>query len=335
MLPLPIADRELRVSARNKATHRLRILFAVGAVTIAGGIGLLSMMNNAFTSSQLGVWIFDLLKWIAFIFSCAAGVFLTSDCLSEEKREGTLGLLFLTDLRGHDVVLGKLLATSLRTFYSLLAIFPVMALSFVLGGIAADDFQHSLISICNTLFFSLALGMLVSVVSRDPHKAMTGALAAMMVFLFLIPGIDSNAAVPRISLLSPVFAFRQASSYRAPDFWLSILFVHLLGWCFLAVASWLAPKTWHEKGSPNRMATPPARRYRRPLQQSKVARYKPDLLDHLAGSLDVKPCAAGASSRSRSVRAEPGLTFSKARPRKGCDCHGQHDNGVNKQHYIL
>ena len=29
----------------------------------------------------------------------------TADSLSAEKREGTLGLLFLTDLRGYDVVL--------------------------------------------------------------------------------------------------------------------------------------------------------------------------------------------------------------------------------------
>ena len=133
----------------------------------------------------------NVLKWIAFIFACAAGIFLTSDSLSEEKREGTLGLLFLTDLRGHDVVLGKLLATSLRTFYSLLAIFPVMAFSFVLGGVAAEDFRHTLLALCNALFFSLALGMAVSVISRDSNKAMTAAAGAMVVFLILIPGLDS------------------------------------------------------------------------------------------------------------------------------------------------
>ena len=47
LMLLPIAHRELRVSARNKATHRLRLLFAVGAVTIAGGLGLLLGMGGA------------------------------------------------------------------------------------------------------------------------------------------------------------------------------------------------------------------------------------------------------------------------------------------------
>src|ERR1039458_3701925 len=104
---LPIVIRELRVSARNKATHRLRLLFAVGAVAIGGGIGLISGVGGGFGGSQLGLWIFEALRWIAFVLACGSGIFLTADCLSEEKREGTLGLLFLTDLRGHDVVLGK------------------------------------------------------------------------------------------------------------------------------------------------------------------------------------------------------------------------------------
>lgn len=50
---LPIVIRELRVSARNKATHRLRILFAVGAVTIGGGLGLLSMTGGVFPPRNL------------------------------------------------------------------------------------------------------------------------------------------------------------------------------------------------------------------------------------------------------------------------------------------
>ena len=252
MTLLPIADRELRVSARNKATHRWRILFATGAVTIGGALAVLSGMLGVFGVSQLGVWTFGALKWIAFVWAGSAGIFLTSDCLSEEKREGTLGLLFLTDLRGHDVVLGKLLASSLRTFYSLLAIFPVMAVSFCFGGVAEDDFRHSLLAICNTLFFSLSLGMVISVVSRDSHKAMTGALVAMVLLLALPPELDwlilgRNANAAAIGLLSPGYAFTHSNSYHTTDFWISMIAVNVAGWCLLAIASWLAPRTWHDK----------------------------------------------------------------------------------------
>jgi hypothetical protein len=253
---LPIADRELRVAARSKATHRLRILFATGAVLIAGAIALISLVSKGALAGQLGIFTFDALKWMAFVFACGAGTFLTADCLSEEKRDGTLGLIFLTDLRGHDVVLGKLFATSLRSFYSLLAIFPVMAFSFCLGGVAADDFSHSLIAICNALFFSLALGMMISVVSRDSHKAMSGTLAAMCLCLFLVPQLDywlpsRPGGNPWLALLSPAYSFTHTTLLNTSDYWVSTALVNAAGWVFLGVASWLAPRTWHEK-SPRR-----------------------------------------------------------------------------------
>lgn len=240
MTILPIVDRELRVSARNKATHCWRLIFAISAVVIVGAMALISAAARNTFSAELGLWTYNILKWLAFGLTFASGVFLTADALSEEKREGTLGLLFLTDLRGIDVVLGKLLATSLRTFYSLLAIFPIMAFCFCLGGVTREDFQQTFIALCNTLFFSLALGMAISVISRDAHKAMTAAVVALTALVVLIP--------EPIKIISPFYAFTNADSYRPPYFWTSILMVHLEGWCFLALASWLAPKTWQEKG---------------------------------------------------------------------------------------
>jgi hypothetical protein len=249
---LPIAVRELRVSARAKATHRLRMSFAISSVAVAAAIELIVLSNRGMGSSQLGVIIFQVIRWIAFVFACGSGVFLTADCLSEEKREGTLGLLFLTDLRGYDVVLGKLFATSLRSFYSLLAIFPVLALSFILGGVATADFNHTLAALCNTLFFSLALGMLVSAASRDTHKAMTATLALMCAFLFLTLDSDqwssaSTGVIADLRFISPAFAFTHTDSYHSSDYWKSVALQHLAAWIFLALASWLAPKSWHDK----------------------------------------------------------------------------------------
>ena len=44
-----------------------------------------------------------------------------------------MGLIFLTDLKGYDVVLGKLAATSLNGFYGLLAVFPLLAFPLLTG----------------------------------------------------------------------------------------------------------------------------------------------------------------------------------------------------------
>jgi hypothetical protein len=67
---------------------------------------LLIRASVALTPAQAGASLFVTLSNIAFMACLAAGALLTADCISEEKREGTLGLLFLTDLRGRDVVFG-------------------------------------------------------------------------------------------------------------------------------------------------------------------------------------------------------------------------------------
>src|SRR5690242_5518450 len=123
---LPIVERELRVQARQKRTHGLRLAGAAVAIAL---VSFMLVLTSGFpTPGSLGHGLFETLAWLAGAYCLFSGAGNTADCLSEEKREGTLGLLFLTDLKGYDVVLGKLLATSLNNFYGLLAIFPPLAI---------------------------------------------------------------------------------------------------------------------------------------------------------------------------------------------------------------
>src|SRR5690348_11954001 len=106
---LPIVSRELRVAARRRATFWTRTAVALGACGIGVFLYLASLDVPAEVVAQR---IFTGLLVLAVFFCVFAGRRSTADCLSEEKREGTLGLLFLTDLKGYDIVLGKLAATS-------------------------------------------------------------------------------------------------------------------------------------------------------------------------------------------------------------------------------
>src|ERR1041384_7213868 len=115
MIFLPIVERELRLASRKRGTFWLRVIAALVAVVIGVGFMVIQYVTAvAFGGGrlQLGGPLFSTLTWLCFAAALSAGLFFTSDCLSEEKREGTLGFLFLTDLSGYDVVLGKLLARS-------------------------------------------------------------------------------------------------------------------------------------------------------------------------------------------------------------------------------
>src|SRR5262245_46364194 len=191
---LPIVDRELRVAARKRGTYWLRVVAALVALILGTGFLAVSLAPGA-GRGQLGAYLFSILGGMSLATVLASGLFFTSDCLSEEKREGTLGFLFLTDLRGYDIVLGKLLATSLRGIFALLAIFPILAVTFVLGGVAAGYFWKTILALGNALFFSLAAGLFVSSVNRDSQRAMGGTLAVMLAFLAGAPAVDALWAV--------------------------------------------------------------------------------------------------------------------------------------------
>ena len=153
---LPIVGRELRVAARRKETYRARALVAGTVVALSALVFLLSSNDNP---QEIGTRLFTvasggLLAWCLF-----AGAALTADCLSEEKREGTLGLLFLTDLKGYDVVLGKLATTSVNALYSLLAALPVLALPLLLGGVSPGEWGRMALVCLNAMFLSLTIGL--------------------------------------------------------------------------------------------------------------------------------------------------------------------------------
>src|SRR5258706_11028803 len=145
---LPIVDRELRVAARKRSTFWVRVAAAMVALVIA--VGFLLMTEISFFRSgpsSLGRGLFAVLTWLSLAAALSAGLFFTFDFLSEEKREGTLGFLFLTDLRGYDVVLGKLMATSLRGFYALLAFLPILAITQMMGGVTGAQYWKSTLAL--------------------------------------------------------------------------------------------------------------------------------------------------------------------------------------------
>ena len=142
---LPIVERELRIAARLPATYRNRTV--VAGVVLFGALVMLVLGIFAMSPSRAGANMFRTLSFLALIFCVLEGVRKTADCLSEEKREGTLGLLFLTDLKGYDVVLGKLAGASLNSIYGLFAILPVLALPMLVGGVTQPEYWRMVLAL--------------------------------------------------------------------------------------------------------------------------------------------------------------------------------------------
>jgi len=253
---LPIVSRELRVAARRRGTYWMRTIAAM-AVILAGAWLFLMMQDQP--QAMIAMTLFCILTGSAILYALFSGVRATADCLSEEKREGTLGLLFLTDLRGYDVVFGKLVANSLNAFYAVVAAMPMLAIPLLLGGVTPAEFGRMALVALNTLFFSLTLGMAVSAMSRSAQKARGTTMLLLLICSALLPLGGALLATfgptrevsPVFLLPSPGCAYYLAldSTYKLlPErFWYSLVIVHFLGWLSLAWASLVAPRSWQDK----------------------------------------------------------------------------------------
>ena len=184
---LPIAERELRVAARRPGTYWLRLgcaLFfaAVWFTGMATGLhrGSLYVVNRS---------IFQWMTAFAFIIGSLAGLALTADCLSREKREGTLGLLFLTDLHGFDIVLGKLSAKAIHVLYALLAITPILALPLLVGGVGGREVMAVAVALLDGLLLFMAIGLIVSAFAQDGRLAFAGAFVLALGITVGLPGL--------------------------------------------------------------------------------------------------------------------------------------------------
>src|SRR5437667_1165968 len=170
MIVLPVIERELRACARQPFSYYLRAL-GVAAVMVAC---FLFGIQHSF-GPALGSILFSSLHFTLF---CAIWLLvppLTADCLSRERREGTLVLLFLTRLRATDIVTAKCLAHGLRALTLWLAALPVLTIPFLLGGVSWIEALLSVAINFSAICWALAAGLLASAWSRRWVRSLLAA----------------------------------------------------------------------------------------------------------------------------------------------------------------
>jgi hypothetical protein len=252
-------ERELRVLARRPRTQYARSLAALIVAFISLGM-LYAGFGGALSATSAGRELFVALSLLGYGFVLLDGAFSTADCLSHEKREGTMGLLFLTDLKGYDVIAGKLVSRSANGAYCVLAALPALGLAIFLGGVTGADFFRMTLVLMNGLFFSVAFGLFISACCRSERQALSGALSGVIFFGLILPVTGYALMHWRKALaIDPLFLmFSPAGSWlgvlnssvggaSTAGFGGPLLSSHLLGWTFLALASVILPRAWQDR----------------------------------------------------------------------------------------
>ena len=183
----PVIQRELRAGSRGSVNFWLRVA-ASGLASLF--VFIASHVITDEPPATIGKILFYFLHCLLLLLILVTVPAMTADCIAREKREGTLGLLFLTPLTARGIVVGKTLVQALRAWNLWLAMLPTLTIPFMMGGvmwwqiITAVDFE-----LCAVLI-ALAAGFMASSLAKTRNvafflaEALTGCLS--LFFLFLV-----------------------------------------------------------------------------------------------------------------------------------------------------
>jgi ABC-type transport system involved in cytochrome c biogenesis permease component len=240
----PLIVRELRAEARRANTYWLRSL----AAALLTALFVWSTWNFQ-GGAALGPMLFETLSngLLLAILTIVAGV--TADTISSEKREGTLGLLFLTPLTARDIVVGKTLLHGLRAVSLFMAVVPIVSLPFLLGGIPTAGLIMFACALPAAVLIAVASGIIASVRSREWIESIVWA--EILCALFCAVFFFGQFLLLRI--------FLSGYKFRAPPVWLldwwavasalAILYAVAVLAIALAYASQRLLATWQDDAS--------------------------------------------------------------------------------------
>lgn len=186
MTVLPTIERELRAQSRLPFNHVLRALGA-GALLL---VALVFLADDGLRTGAGGK-LLGLMNGSLFLLIWLMVPIISADCLSSERRLGTLGLLFLTPLKSRDIVVAKVLVNGIRAFVLWLAAVPVLALPFLAGGVGWREGLLSLMIGGSSICCALGAGLVASSLSRQWLRAQVLACvlaAGLATVMTWVPG---------------------------------------------------------------------------------------------------------------------------------------------------
>jgi len=193
----------------------------------------------------------------------------TVGIFTEERRNQTLGLLFLCGIGSLPLFLSKTLGAALVSFSRLLLLYPFLAIAFLGGGLSLDMFLATTCSLPVALLFVFAVCVLASALCREESTAMF--VAGLLAFGLCLPiplwqrlATDpANSFANQLLFLSPARAPFLAATHLTTgtitEFWTALVISLLWSGLLLTSAGFVLSRVWQDQ--PDRLATAGGRRW--------------------------------------------------------------------------
>lgn len=186
----PIVKKDLQVSARS-----MRLswgLFGYEALlTMAFLLALIIIeeeTNYIYSSGNIYSYLVYLFPVVAIVQVCIVALIMpiiTASSISGEKERQTFDIMMTTCMSPFSIVLGKVISAVIRIMFYVVASLPILALSFVAGGLSWGYLLLLLLAIILLAVFSGSIGIMCSAFSR---KSITAVIMSFCVYFVVYGG---------------------------------------------------------------------------------------------------------------------------------------------------
>jgi ABC-type transport system involved in multi-copper enzyme maturation permease subunit len=183
----PIFNREWLTVPRRTGHYVVRVAY-FGALWVLGLTAWQAVVGwsqeaNLADNARFGLLLFHVLTLVQLLVVPFIAALSAASAVSQEKDRRTFILLLLTDLRSHEIVVGKLLGSLLQIALLLLGMVPVLALILLLGGIAPEQVGQAALVIGSAALAAGSLGTLIALWREKTFQVLAMTVLVMVLYL--------------------------------------------------------------------------------------------------------------------------------------------------------
>ena len=186
----PVMVKELRGRMRGPRAFILLTIYLgiLGGVMMLLYLALVRNGGNSLNAGQeVGRGLFLTIATVALIEVCVIAPTLTSGSIVGEKERQTYDLLIASQLSPWQIVWGKMISALGFSLLLIIAIVPLMSITFLFGGVSLTEVIIAILGLMATSLFFASAGMFCSSVMRSTLGATSFALGSIITMLLGIP----------------------------------------------------------------------------------------------------------------------------------------------------
>ena len=136
--------------------------------------------------ARFGLLAFQVLAYVQLTLLLFFAALSAASTISQEKDRRTFLLLLLTDLRNHEIVLGKLFGSLLQILLLLAGSAPIFALLILLGGVEPTQIVDAMLVLATTALAAGSLGGLVALWREKTFQSLALTVLFLVLYFLLV-----------------------------------------------------------------------------------------------------------------------------------------------------